>query len=360
MVLHVTGTFDVIRLERTALELVEHGAVRLAHHVGQNVQAAAVSHAEHDFFQTVLAAALDDLLKCRDQRFTTIEAETLGTLETHVEELLIAFGFDELGQNRLLAFRREVHTLVRTFDAFLDPAFFFRVGHMHKFDAERRAIGALENIDHFAYGRVFETEDVIDENLAVVVAFLEAIGFRRKLVIVLNGAGNAERVELGVQMATHAVGADHHDGADAVTGRLKHFGRADGLAGIGALGLGFRLNLLLDGLLDRSPVAIKRGYQVAVCRDRPVGALPGGALGCLLHVFRIIGQRLEEALPLRRHGRGILFVPGIELLDIGCIRAVQKRRDLKLLVRFLPCHCVLADLSVRLLDAVRAVYRPAA
>ena len=355
MVLHVAGTFDIVRLERTALELVEHGAVRLAHDVGQNVKAAAVGHAEHDFFQTVLAAALDDLLKCRDQRFTAVEAETLGALETHVEELLVTFGFDQLGQNGLLALRREVHALVRAFDAFLDPALFFRVGHMHEFDAERRAIGALENIDHLAHGRIFETENVIDENLAVVIAFLEAVGLRRKLVVILNGAGDAERVELGVQVAAHAVGADHHDGANAVTGRLKHFGRADSLAGIGAFRLGFRLNLLLDGLLDRGPGAVQRGYQVAIGRDRPVGALPGGALGRLLHVFRIVGQRLEEALPLRRHGRGILFVPGIELLDIGCIRAVQKRRDLKLLVRFLPCHCVLADLSVRLLDAVRAV-----
>ena len=96
MILHVTRTFDVVWLERTTLELVEYGAVRLAHDVGQNVQAAAVGHAENDFFETFLAAALDDLLERRDQRFTAIEAETLGALETHVEELLITFGFDQL------------------------------------------------------------------------------------------------------------------------------------------------------------------------------------------------------------------------------------------------------------------------
>lgn len=163
-----------------------------------------------------------------------------------------------------------------------------------------------------------------------------------------------------MQVAAHAVGADHHDGANAVTGRLQHFRFADGLACIGALGFSLRLDLFLNGLFDRGPVTVECGDQFAIRRDRPVGTLPGGALGRLLHIFRIIGQCLEEALPLRRHGRGILFVPGIELLDIGCIRAVQKRRDLKLLVRFLPCHCVPADLSVRLLDAVRAVHRPAA
>jgi hypothetical protein len=58
-----------------------------------------------------------------------------------------------------------------TFDAFLDPALLFRVGDVHEFDAERRAIGTLEDIDHLAHGGVFETEHVIDENLAVVGRF---------------------------------------------------------------------------------------------------------------------------------------------------------------------------------------------
>ncbi|MND53740.1 hypothetical protein D3C80_447860 [compost metagenome] len=178
VVLHVTGTLNIVRLERTALELVEHGAVRLAHDVGENVQTATMGHAEHDFFQTVLATALDDLLQRRDQRFAAIEAETLGALEAHVEELLVTFGFNQLGQNGLLAFGRESNALVRTFDAFLNPAFFFRAGHVHEFNADGGAVGALQNIDHLAHGRIFEAENVIDENLAVVVAFLEAVGLR--------------------------------------------------------------------------------------------------------------------------------------------------------------------------------------
>ncbi|MNV09482.1 hypothetical protein D3C71_999740 [compost metagenome] len=152
--------------------------MRLAHDVGENVQTATMGHAEHDFFQTVLATALDDLLQRRDQRFAAIEAETLGALEAHVEELLVTFGFNQLGQNGLLAFGRESNALVRTFDAFLNPAFFFRAGHVHEFNADGGAVGALQNIDHLAHGRIFEAENVIDENLAVVVAFLEAVGLR--------------------------------------------------------------------------------------------------------------------------------------------------------------------------------------
>ena len=42
-----------------------------------------------------------------------------------------------------------------------------------------------------------------------------------------------ERIEIGMQMAAHAIGADQHDGADGIAGRLQHVGLAD----LGALGL---------------------------------------------------------------------------------------------------------------------------
>ena len=121
MVLHVARAFDVVRGGGAALELVEHRAVRLAHDVGQHVQTAAMGHAEDDFLEAFLAAALDDLLERRDQRFAAVEAEALGALVLDVDELLEAFGLDQLLQDRLLAFRRELDVLVRTFDALLDP-----------------------------------------------------------------------------------------------------------------------------------------------------------------------------------------------------------------------------------------------
>ena len=49
-------------------------------------------------------------------------------------------------------------------------AFDLRIGDVHELDAERRAIGALEDLEHLADGRVFEAEHVVDEDLAVVVA----------------------------------------------------------------------------------------------------------------------------------------------------------------------------------------------
>ena len=43
------------------------------------------------------------------------------------------------------------------------------------------------------------------------------------LVILLRV--HAQRIEIGVQMAAHAIGADHHDRADGIAGGALQFGR---------------------------------------------------------------------------------------------------------------------------------------
>ncbi len=67
VVLDVAGALDVVGRGGAALELVEDGAVRLAHHLGEHVQPAAMGHAEDDLLQAELAAALDDLLQRRNR-----------------------------------------------------------------------------------------------------------------------------------------------------------------------------------------------------------------------------------------------------------------------------------------------------
>ena len=121
VVLHVARALDVVRVEGAALELVEQRAMRLHHHLGQDVEAAAMRHAQDDFLHAQRAAALDDLLERRDQRFRAIEAEPLGAGELDVDELLEAFGLDQLVEDRLLALGRELDLLVRPFHALLDP-----------------------------------------------------------------------------------------------------------------------------------------------------------------------------------------------------------------------------------------------
>ena len=150
MVFDVAGAFDRVRIGRAALEFMEQRAVRLAHHLGQHVEAAAMRHAEHDFLHAEIAAALDDLLQRRDQRFSAVEAEALGAGELEVAEFLKAFGLDQLVEDRAAALAGETDFLVRTLDALLDPGLLRGVGDVHELDAERLAVGALADRDDFA------------------------------------------------------------------------------------------------------------------------------------------------------------------------------------------------------------------
>src|ERR1700733_4028539 len=117
--------------------------MRLAQHLRQHVEAAAMRHADDDFLHAEIAAALDDLLERRDQRFSTVETKTLGAGEFEVAELFETLGFNKLVEDRAASFARERDFLVRTLDALLNPGFLRGVGDVHELDAERLAVGAL-------------------------------------------------------------------------------------------------------------------------------------------------------------------------------------------------------------------------
>src|SRR6478609_11344181 len=167
MIFHVAVAFDRVGIGRAALEFMKQRAVRLTHHLRQHVEAAAMRHAEDDFLYAEIAAALDDLLERRDQRFSAVETEPLGAGEFEIAEFFKTFGFDQLVQDRAPPFASETDFLVRTLDALLDPGLLRGVADVHEFDAERLAIGSLADRDDFAKRAVFETEHVIEEYLAV-------------------------------------------------------------------------------------------------------------------------------------------------------------------------------------------------
>ena len=294
-----------------------------------------MGHAEHDLLEAKRAAALQDLLQRRDQRFAAIETETLGALVLHVEELLEAFGLDQLLQNGLLAFGGEGDFLVGALDALLDPRLLLGIGDMHELDAERRTIGAGEDFQHLPDGAEFEAQNIVEEDRPVVVGFGEAVILRRQLVVVLERVGDAERIEIGVQMAAHAEGADHHDGAHGIARLLMDIGLGDG----DAVGDGLFLDLLLDRLFDQAPIAVERRNQFAIGGQRPGRPRPGCALGVPAHIGRIVLQRGEEFLPLRIDRGGIVLIGGIKRVDIVGVAAIKERGEGKLVVGLiLSCH----------------------
>ena len=60
----------------------------------------------------------------------------------------------------------------------------------------------------------FEAEHVVEEDLAVAVGLREAVMGGMQLLGVAARL-EIERIEIGVEMAAHPVGADQHEGAHA-------------------------------------------------------------------------------------------------------------------------------------------------
>ena len=350
VVLDVARTFDVRRVEGAALEFVEQRAMRLLHHLGQDVQPAAMGHAEYDILHAQGTATLDDLFERRDQRFAAIKAEALGAGILDVEKLLEAFGLDELVEDRLLAFGGEADFLVGAFHVLLDPGLGHRIGDVHEFDADGRAIGALEQRQHLGEGRELKTEIVIEEDLAAVIGGGEAIGRRIEFGRRVVGL-ELQRVEIGVQMAAHAVGADHHDGADRIARRLMHVLKLD--RGTGDLGLLLQRLAGAHGDFGGGPVAVEGGHQFAIGDLRPVLALPGGALGVGGRLGARVLELAEIADPGGVDAGGIGFEAGVEFVNIGGVAAIQERSEQELFVLFLSCH----DVLLRSLRAPASLHR---
>ena len=215
MILDVARSLDFVGRGRAALELVKDDAVRLAHDLAEHVEPPAVGHPQRDLLEAELSAALDDLFEGRDHRLRAVEAEALCAGVLDVEEILEALGLDQLAEDRALAFLGELDFLVRPLDALLNPRLLGGIGNMDELEADRVAIGAPQDRQHLAHRGEFEPEHVIDEDLAVVIGFLEAVGRGMELLVILLRL-EAERIEIGVQMAAHAIGADHHQRAHAV------------------------------------------------------------------------------------------------------------------------------------------------
>ena len=277
-------------------------------------------HADADFLHAEIAAALDDLLERRDQRLSPVKAEALGAGIFDVEEFLEAFRFHQLVEDGALAFAGEADFLVAAFDALLNPALLRGVGDVHELHAQRLAIGAAQDGDDLAHGREFEAKYLVEEYLAIEVGISEAVGARIKLFFV-RLLLNAERIELRVEMAAHAVGADQHQRVDRIARCLLHVGRRD----FHALGLRLGRYFFADTLFGFRPLPVERRHQIAVWTQRPIRLLPGSAARAFFNVGRRVFQAGEELAPFGVDRSGVALEFGVEVFDVGGVAAVEER-----------------------------------
>ncbi len=147
MILHVTGAQLVHLL---AFELVEQLARVLAEGVDQNVQAATVGHADHDFLGAVGTGALDHLVQHRDQAFAALEAETLGARVLGAQVFLKAFTGGHALEQVGLHVSGKLRTAAHAFQALLEPAALLGIDDVGELGANGATICLLERLEDLA------------------------------------------------------------------------------------------------------------------------------------------------------------------------------------------------------------------
>jgi hypothetical protein len=220
---------DVARAERRlgqldVLELREDRLERLADDVREDVQPAAVRHADHQLAHAVRRRILDDRIEQRDQRFGALEPEALLPDEARVEEAL-----EQLGRRQLLEDAQPLlvggnRGVLRLLHAPHQPLARAGVLDVRELDADLAAVRRAqapedlhERLDRAA-GQVAREERMLEVRVAEAV--VRGIELGEVLV------ARAERVGVGDAMPARAVGVDEPQHARVLLGDLRARERA--------------------------------------------------------------------------------------------------------------------------------------
>src|SRR5690606_3987594 len=133
--------------------------------------------------------------------------------------------------------------------------------------------------------------------------------------------------------------ADHHDRVNGI-----RRGLLDLLFGLAATISRLLAQLVLDMTFDCAPVSVERRDQLAICSDRPILLLPGGAGSSLLDAFGAVLELLEECLAAFAPRPCVVLMRGMHLLVTGRTSSAEERRYGEIFVRLsLPCRLAQPD-----------------
>ena len=203
VVFHIARTADVVGIGAAARKFVEDDLVRLAHDVGEHVEAPAVGHAVDDLAHAQLATVFDDRFERGDHAFAAIEAEALRADVFLAEERLVLFAADHCREDGLLAFLGELDRVFGGLELVLQETAFFRIRNVHVFEADIAAIGCAQCVVELADLDPFEAEHAADIDFARFLS-VETVPFERQVLGHFT-MRQAERVEIGRKVAAHAI-----------------------------------------------------------------------------------------------------------------------------------------------------------
>ena len=171
-----------------------------------------MGHAEHDFLQAQLAAALHDLFERRHHRLATVQAEALGAGVFEVQEAFELLGRHQPVVDRPPAALGELGAVVDLLDPLLQPGLLLGVLDVLELDPDIAAIGLAQARDDLLQrGRAHP--QAVDIDPPVPIGFGEAVEGRIEFRMP-GRLVDAERIEIRLEMAAHPVGADQPLGGD--------------------------------------------------------------------------------------------------------------------------------------------------
>ncbi len=208
VVLHVAGALRARRVE-LALELAEDRGVRLADHVGEHVEPAAVGHAEHDVAHAGVGGEGAQRVEHRHERLGPLEAEPLLPEVLRVQEALERLGRVQPLEDPVLLRRGDER--VRHLDLLLEPLLLVVLLDVHVLDAHGAGVRVAQHAEDVAQRHDLAGEasgaEVADRELAVEVPDREVVVRDVELGVGV-GRPSAERIEVGDQVTAHPVHVD--------------------------------------------------------------------------------------------------------------------------------------------------------
>ena len=252
-------------------------------------------HAQRDLPNAKLGATADDGLQRRDQGFGPLEAEPLGANIFAVQEAFDALGPRQAAQDIAAAVLGESRAILVTLDPRLDPRFLLGILNVHELVADSPAIGLAEHRDDVMDRRPLQPEDVVDEYRAVRVGRIQTVRGWVEFGVVA-GRLELQGVEGGVEVAAHAVRADHHECGQRGLNRLQR-----------------RLAFLERR--RRSVVAVAIVW---------VGGRPGCAARRGPHRLEVIAKIGKESAPAFVDRVWVAQVARVQTLDEGGVAAKQE------------------------------------
>ena len=187
-------------------ELLEDELEGFAEEVGEDVEPAAVGHAQHDLVDAGVRAAFDNGVERGDERLAALEGEAFLADVLGVQEMLKELGLVEAVQDADLLLAGEIGLVAARLHAGLQPAPDLGFLDVEILDADVPAVGLLEAGDQIDQPHLAAVEVVADVEKGLEIGFAESKFAQREA---RRGRGRiAERIEVRPDVADGAIVID--------------------------------------------------------------------------------------------------------------------------------------------------------